>query len=759
MAAPFYKGGAFVRKLMWFGIGFAMACACAAYLLTGQWILLLALVCLPAIALFRIRSQLAKRLAVLLLGCAVGFAWCYGYDALYLDNARQYDCQVLQLNIEASDYAVATDYGCKGTGYVHLADREYPVQYYLNEQEDIAPGDYLLGKFQIYLTTPAAQQESMTKSAKGIYLVLYSQDEPMLLESSETPVRYWGAVARRQITDLVDELFPSDVLGFVRALLLGDRSQIRDSELRNLKISGICHIIATSGLHVAILLSVVYLVTGEFSRWTALLGIPVMIVFAAVSGFSPSVVRACLMQSLMLISYSVNKEYDPPTALAFAVLTMLLINPMSITSVSLQLSVACVAGIILFSGRISGYLLQEKRLGSGKGKTLKAKFIRFVAASLSVSLSTTITTAPLCAYYFGTVSLVSILTNFLTLWVISFVFYGIIIALIAGAIWQPLGQAIAYVITLPVRYVLGVSHWMAKLPFAAVYTESDFIIWWLVLCYVMLAAFFFLKKKRPMLLCGGVILSLVLSFAASCAEPMMDRYRISMLDVGQGQCILIQSKDKHYMIDCGSDYPISASDAAVQTLYSQGVTQLDGLILTHFDTDHISGVPELMSRIHTKAVYMPFIPEADNWYKQQVLNSDSDIALIRTDHQIVDDNIEIQLYPISTGNSQNKKGLCVLCRVEDCDILITGDLNTAAEQELLKRTQLPKLEILVIGHHGAADSTSLQLLQRTQPEYALISVGEDNRYHHPSYQTLEKLKMFDVTVRRTDLEGTILIRG
>ena len=100
-----------------------------------------------------------------------------------------------------------------------------------------------------------------------------------------------------------------------------------------------------------------------------------------------------------------------------------------------------------------------------------------------------------------------------------------------------------------------------------------------------------------------------------------------------------------------------------------------------------------------------------------------------------------------------------MCRVEDCDILITGDLNTAAEQELLKRTQLPKLEILVIGHHGAADSTSLQLLQRTQPEYALISVGEDNRYHHPSYQTLEKLKMFDVTVRRTDLEGTILIRG
>lgn len=759
MAAPFLKEVLGMRKLMWFALGFAAACACAAYLLQGQWLLWLALICLPGVALLFINSMPVKRLAVFLLGCAIGFGWCYGFDALYIGVARTYDDQVLQLQVEASDYSENTDYGCRGTGYVMLDGKEYAAQYYLDVQCAIAPGDRIWGEFQVHLTTPSATGESINQSASGIYLRLYLEGAPSLQRASERPLRYFGAEARHWISEQIEQLFPEDAAGFAQALLLGDRSLIPQEQMTDMKVSGIAHIIAVSGLHVAILLSLVYLFTGDSSRVTAVLGIPVMFLFAVVAGFSPSVVRACLMQSLMLLSYTFEKEYDPPTSLAFAAVTMLVINPMTIASVSFQLSVCCIIGIILFSRRISKYLLQEKRLGTGKGKTLKAKLTRFVAASVSVSISTAITTIPLCALYFGTVSIISILTNLLTIWTISYIFYGLLIALVVGLVWQPLGQIAAYIVTLGIRYVTGVAHILAELPFAAVYTRSAYIVCWVILCYMLLAVYLYCRKKRPVMLCAGIIVSLVLAVGASCVEPLSDRYRITMLDVGQGQCILIQSKNKHYMVDCGSDYPANATDAAVQTLYSQGVTQLDGLIVTHFDADHTAGIPALLSEIDVETVYMPFYPDADSPYKQQIESANCHIEYVDDDTQLSDGNINIHIYPIFMGKSQNKYGLCVLFQVEDCDILITGDLNTTAEKELLKRAALPKIEILVAGHHGAQDATSLQLLRQVQPEYALISAGVDNRYHHPSYETLQKLAMFDVKVRRTDLEGTILIRG
>lgn len=748
-----------MRKLMWFTIGFAAACAICTYLVNGSWVWILALCCLPGIALLWIDSNAAKRAAVCMLGLAVGFGWCFGFNSLYLDQARYCDGQVLKWNVEASDYCQITDYGVQGEGYVRIADKEYPVKYYLSQECDIAPGDWVFGEFKLRLTVSGAENPSLSQNADGVHLMLTAQDEVVVQKASETPLRYYPAVARRQIAQQIVELLPDDAAGFAQSLVLGDNSHVTEKQLSDMKISGICHVIAASGLHVAILLSLVYFVTGESSRWTAFLGVPVLLGFAALVGFTPSVVRACIMQGLMLFSFTVNKEHDPPTALSFAVLVMLLCNPGTVASVSLQLSVSCIIGIMLFSKRISNYLLQQKRLGTGKGKTLKARATRYLAASLSVSISTAITTTPLCAVYFGTVSLVGILTNFLTLWVISFIFYGILLALVAGAIWMPLGQVIAWVVAWPIRYVLAVAGLLAEFPFAAVYTQSEFVVCWIVLCYVLLSAFWLCKKKRPLLLCTGVIIGLILAVGASCIEPMLDRYRITMLDVGQGQCILVQSGDKNYMIDCGGEYATSASDTAVHKLYSQGITQLDGLILTHFDSDHVNGVELLLSRMKVDKIYLPYAPEEESRYKQQLLQQEMNMQTVHTQAQIEDGAIRMLLVRIATGNSDNKTGLCVLCQVEDCDILITGDLNTTAEKVLLEQLTLPKLDVLVVGHHGSPDATSLQLLQQTRPQYAMVSVGRDNLFGHPSETVLKKLTMFDVTLRRTDRDGTILIRG
>ena len=135
------------------------------------------------------------------------------------------------------------------------------------------------------------------------------------------------------------------------------------------------------------------------------------------------------------------------------------------------------------------------------------------------------------------------------------------------------------------------------------------------------------------------------------------------------------------------------------------------------------------------------------------------IQWITEDTQIRDRNIEISLYPATDYSNFNESSMCVLCRVDNCDILITGDRQQTGERRLLENHDLPDLEILVVGHHGSKTATSLELLQTTMPDAAVISVKEDNRYGHPSKETLDRLTLFSCYIYRTDQMGTVTFKG
>ena len=123
------------------------------------------------------------------------------------------------------------------------------------------------------------------------------------------------------------------------------------------------------------------------------------------------------------------------------------------------------------------------------------------------------------------------------------------------------------------------------------------------------------------------------------------------------------------------------------------------------------------------------------------------------------DDMCVILYPSQTKKSGNESGMCVLFQTEECDILITGDRNAAGERELLSYANLPDLEILMAGHHGSKNATSLELLHATKPEIVVISVGEDNSYGHPAQELLRRLKQFGCSIWRTDLDKTITFKG
>jgi len=748
-----------MRKLMWFSIGFAVACAAGVYWIDGPWLLLLAIcVLVAAVALRFLKSKASGITVMVLAGCIAGLVWLFGYDWLYLSEARALDGREVALDLQVTDYSYETDRGIGADGIASLGDKEYKIRFYLYEKTELSPGDRVEGIFRLRYTADGGERAPTYHQGKGIFLLANSSDEAQIIRTEQVPEQYFAVFLRRNILTILDAVFPEDARGFARALLLGDSSLLSYEQDTAFQTSGIRHVIAVSGLHVSILFSLVYLLSGKRRFLTALLGIPVLFLFAAVAGFSPSIGRACIMQGLMILALLFNKEYDPPTALAFSVLVMLAVNPLTITSVSFQLSVGCMVGIFLFSGRISAYLYDEKRLGSAKGKSLKARLKRWIVGSVSVTLSAMVTTTPLCAYYFGMVSLVGILTNLLTLWVISFIFYGIMAACILGAVWVPAGTVIASVVAWPIRYVLWIAKMLGSFPLAAVYTESVYIILWLACSYLLLAAFLYSKEKHPVLLGGCIGICLCVALGLSWVEPQMDDYQVTVLNVGQGQSILLQTDHKTYLVDCGGDSDENAANLVASRLLSHGIFRLDGLILTHYDKDHAGGTKLLLSRISADTLYLPDVADESGIREELAEGYGMHIAWVPYESQL-EIGEYLTVFSARKGKTDNESSLCVLFQPGKCDILITGDRTSIGERALLADFAIPDLEALIVGHHGARTSTSLELLKQTSPEVAVISAGADNRYGHPSVEVLERLALFGCKVLRTDQDGTIVLRG
>jgi competence protein ComEC len=266
------------------------------------------------------------------------------------------------------------------------------------------------------------------------------------------------------------------------------------------------------------------------------------------------------------------------------------------------------------------------------------------------------------------------------------------------------------------------------------------------------------RRKRPWLLTGCAVFCLVISVAASWVEPQLDRFRITILDVGQGQSIILQHNDSYYLVDCGGDSGMQAADAAAQQLFSQGIFSLDGLILTHYDMDHAGGVLPLLSRMDVDTLYCPDIdPEHETRIQLEEAYGHK-IHWISFDSQYRIDETSISLLTTHEKTSGNESSMCVLFQPENCDILITGDRGKIGERALVAQYQLPQLEVLLVGHHGGKNSTTLELLHETWPKMAIISVGV-NGYGHPTEDVLERLERFGCQIMRTDLDGTIIVRG
>ncbi len=742
-----------MRILMWLSIGFAAASAVCAYLCPIVWVLPLGAIALAA-AVASFHFQPMRRLGMALIGCVLGFTWFFLFFRFYLLPAASMEGVEVEATVTASDYSIATQFGTRVDGRIDLEGRGYQIRVYLDDAVEIEPGDRIRGKFRFVYAAPDEDEMSFYNPGKGIFLLGYQSDAIAVTDAVKTDIWAEAAILRNRIREILRHCFPEDVFPFVQALLLGDGSDLSYETDTSFKISGIRHIIAVSGLHVSILYGFVSTLSLR-RRWlTAMLTLPTLLIFAAVAGFTPSVTRACIMVGLMVLAQTAQREYDSPTALGFACLVMLIGNPLVITSVGFQLSAGCVAGILMFSERIMQWIMGH--FGKVKGKGIRAKTIRWFASSVSVTLGAMSITTPLSAIYFGSVSLIGVVTNLLTLWVINLIFNGMIITCAVGVLSMNIAALLGKILAYPIRFVLITARVLSKVPMAAVYTKSIYIVLWLVFVYIMLAVLLIRRKRKPGLMITCAAVGLCLSLLLSWLEPLVDHTRVTVLDVGQGQSILLQTGGRTYLVDCGGDSDERTADIIAETLLSQGISHLDGIIITHTDRDHAGGLENLLTRIDADVILIPGTERA--WCISLRKLTSGQVIPVNEDLEITFCDASIQVFAPIFAKDSNENSLCVLFTTEKCAILVTGDRSGFGERALLRRRELPDVDVLIAGHHGAADATCEELLQAVRPETVIISVGKDNYYGHPAPKLLERLKVFGCQVYRTDENGTIYYR-
>ncbi len=743
-----------MRKLMWFTIGLGIVCALFAYILPLRLMWAVAAVAAAGLAgswLFSRRWKWLGRITLLCGGAMIGLWLFFGFQVFRVDPLIPVDGTQQQLTLTAADYGRPTDSGTRVDATASIGGQTVKIRAFVQNEIQIQPGDRLSGNFRLRLTFPDGTDGSSYHAAASVFFLAYQSGELGHIPTEARQFRYLPIHLRESIKGILGRAFSQDVYPFVVALLLGDTSQI-DYELDTaFRISGIAHLVAVSGMHVAVLYGVIQMLAMRRRFLTALLTIPALLLFTAIAGFTPSITRASLMIGLMVLGQALNHEYDAPTALSFSCLVMLVANPFVITSVSFQLSVACVVGILIFSSPIQAWI--EDKLPKFKPKSIPGRFVKSITVSVGVSLSSTVMVTPLCALYFGTVSTIGILTNLCTLWAANLLFYGIILTIPLYLIWAGLGQALGWILAWLARFVTGTAVLFSRLPLAAVYVESPFIMAWLFLLYMLLVVLLLQKHKKPLALGCWACLALCVALVLSWTVPRLSGTRLTVLDVGQGQAILIQNGGRTMLVDCGGDNDEDTADLVANTLLSQGIRRLDAVVVTHCDRDHAGGIPYLLTRIPTDHLLYPAtetIPVCPGGNNPLAVSQDQMLTL-------GDCKVTVFAPPLLPDDNDNS--LCVLVEGADLKILITGDRSDFGEFLLLQFHSLPDVDVLIAGHHGSGRSTSQALLDAVRPETVVISVSEDNGYDHPSQELLKRLELAGCSVLRTDRDGTVVLFG
>ena len=752
-----------MRILATVALSFGAGCLAASLISADGWLLWAAAAAFcAALAVLVLKKRLAGqkklrlRVLLILFSLAVSLCYCHVYERVFIAPLTQQCGDVLPFEGTVTEYPVATDSGAKVT--VSLGFGQKAVYYGGEELLALQPGQTLRGSAYWQSALRVHEDDITTFSSRGVYVLLYDRGDVTAEEGSSGSILWLPQRACRAVQEKVHEIWHDETTaGFVCAMLTGDRSGVSVEDETAVSEAGLSHLFAVSGLHCAFLVTLLgLLIPPARRRLFAVCAMAVLVFYMLMAGLSPSIVRSCVMLSLVLIAPLVHRDSDGLTSLGAALLVILFANPYAAAGISLQLSFAATAGILLVGQRIYDRLMKVKA-----GEGLLRRGWSFLAAGISSSLGALLFTIPLTAYYFNIFTLLSPLSNLLVVPAAGWAFMMSFLTVLLGFLWLPGAQFAGWVVWALVRYALWVAHLVMETPGHALYFSNRYLKYWLTYVYLLFGACYLGRGRRRYVLSGVLAaLTLALTVWLGAAEYRYGALGVLTLDVGQGESVLLYSEGAAVLVDCGSSNTyIDAGGVAADQIATMGFSRLEAIVVTHYHADHTNGLQELMARVSADRLYLPRIEDeygVRDRLEDTAKSRGIEIVYVDGTESFPLGGADVRLYPPLGEGDLNEQGLTVLCSAGAYDALITGDMAGSTEKKLVEQYTLPDIELLVVGHHGSKYSSTTEFLDAVRPETAVISVG-DNSYGHPTDQALLRLMAAGCEIYRTDLQGNVLV--
>lgn len=541
----------------------------------------------------------------------------------------------------------------------------------------------------------------------------------------------------------------------LEALLLGEDGRMDAGTVLSLQQTGLYHLFAISGGHIAIITFLLFsLFRGlQMSRRSSSLMLIIILVFYTflVEG-SPSVLRATLMTLAFLLGRLLWKDVSILNTISFSAFALLLANPFSLFDAGFELTYAATLSIIVFCPPLIRRLPR-----------LPLKITEMTAVSLAASLGV----LPIIAATFNRVTFASLILNDAAIPLVGLIMGMGYVFLPVATPFPGLARPPAAALEFLVNVFSRLSHLLDGIPFLSYRIPTPH--GWTILGYYLFLGVILLRPRfraqRPLAAAGfAVFLVILVTYPFSPSSPEL---KVTMIDVGQGDSILVEFPGRTRMlIDGGGfvDSPFDVGDKVVSpVLWRKGIKRIDILVLTHAHPDHLKGLVAVARNFRVAEFWEAVPPEGDPIHAD-LLNA-LPASTIRRQvgrgfrRRFGDASVEV-LHPradLYSGVSaaDNDRSAVLRLSLRQAVFLLTGDIGAGAEREILEAAGDIHSTVLKSPHHGSASSSSAPFLERVRARDILISVGEGNRYGFPSPQVLELYERLGALVYRTDLHGAV----
>jgi len=576
-----------------------------------------------------------------------------------------------------------------------------------------------------------------------------------------------GYGIKNRVLKIVEHCLDKNQAGLLAGMIIGYKDGLDDNASEAFSKAGLTHIMVASGMNVAFIIIPLLFLFKKLNfgnTISSIITILVLVLFVFVTGFSASIVRAVLMGIIILTGKIIMREPDIYTSISASALIILIINPFIIFDIGFQLSFGATLSLVMFCPAIKTFIS-------------RIPIPEILADTLAATLAAQFGVVPITLYYFNNLSIISIVSNLLVVPMVQIITIIGFVMVFAGLISINLAVLIGYINNTFLSFVLFVTEMSSKIPFASVKLPTPPI--WSILIYYVGIIYFFMGRKKLSHLPGinKVKRIVVILFAVGLliGKIVPQPIEITFLDVGQGDSAFIKTAHGTKVLidgggrEAGSRSSFDVGESVVVPFILDNCTKsIDIVIASHGHSDHTEGLEAVLEETRVGMLILPDT-NGDGFEKLKNICTSKGIKItlckkgdiIKLDNETI---LEV-MNPLEFTTDQlsqqslNNSSLVLKLKYKNISVLFTGDSEIPVEERLINSQLNLKSDLLKVGHHGSTSSSSTDFIEKVNPDYAVISVGERNKFGHPSKDVITRLTEKGIKIYRTDESGAVTVKS